>query len=146
MNKVGQAVKRETFCSSAKTMTKTRPTLRRLETPQLNIEDTPILAADDSFRGEAHSLLTFAQISCNRDSGRERGGSFSIFRERDVAIWRFAFHVESLIGCDGDGLDRDWLDIDDGVNHGIGHPRNSSSIFFQLRYGDEQRRQDLCSG
>ena len=87
------------------------------------------MAPDGSLRGGAHSLLMFTQISCNRDSERERGGSFSIFRERDVAFRRFACHVEALTGCDGDGLDRDWLDIDDVVNYGIGHPRDSSSIF-----------------
>eukprot|EP00450_Noctiluca_scintillans_P002221 CAMPEP_0194500642 /NCGR_PEP_ID=MMETSP0253-20130528/18959_1 /TAXON_ID=2966 /ORGANISM="Noctiluca scintillans" /LENGTH=31 /DNA_ID= /DNA_START= /DNA_END= /DNA_ORIENTATION= len=31
-------------------MTKPRSSLRRLETPQLNIEDTPILAPDGSLR------------------------------------------------------------------------------------------------
>lgn len=92
-------------------MTKLRSSMRRLETPQLNIEDTPILAPDGSLRGGAQRLLTFAQISCDRDSGRERGGPFSGLRKHDVAFRRFASHAETLIGCDGEGLDRDWLEI-----------------------------------
>ena len=57
--------------------------MRRLETPQLNIEDTPILAPDGSLRGGAQRLLTCAQIFCDRDSERERGGPFSGLRKHD---------------------------------------------------------------